>query len=504
MARRTAATLTREEVATRILALPREQQMEAALAALRIFGPAPIEGAVEFRAFASRVESRLRWYQHVETLGAVLGRVLEGKLRRVIVMEPPRHGKSLMASRLFPAAYLRRHPELFIGVVSYGAELAVDLSRAARRYYLASGGAVRDDMGSARHWETPAGGGLWAAGAGGPITGRGAHLVVIDDLLKNAEEASSETVLSGLRDWYESTLYTRLEPGGALVVIGTRWGESDFIGYLLDRERESERPERWHVVCFSALYEPEPYDLPATCTVEPDWREPGAPLCPERYDVDALARIRASVTSYHWNALYQGRPTPRSGTMFKRSWFEIVSGAPAGGRRLRYWDIGSGDEGAGDWTVGVLLNAGADERWYVEDVVRGRWSPAARNGVIRQTAELDRQAHGDVLIRIEQGIGIAKESTDAIVRSLSGFMVRSSPVHRDKVGRAEPFAAQAEAGNVRLVRGAWNLPYLAVVCAFPKGANDDDVDATSGAFNCLARPAGTVRRLGGLERRLRG
>lgn len=445
-----------------------------------------------FREFVSLVNPRYRWYTHVERLADVLEQVAGGTIKRLMVFMPPRHGKSEEVSRLFAAYYLYLHPEHWVGINSYAADLAYSMSRAARENYQRAGGRLRGDTTAVHHWETGDGGGLWAAGVGGPITGKGFHLGIIDDPLKNAEGAASETIREKQKEWYQSTFYTREEPGGAIIVIQTRWHAEDLSGSLLAQEADDE-PERWHIVSYEAIKEEQPPEVPPTCSLELDWREPGEPLCPERYDLAKLRKIARRITPYFWNALFQQRPQPREGGMFKRHWFEIVGAAPVEiVERVRYWDKAGADEGKGDWTVGVLMARDRLGYYYVEDVVRGQWTAHPRNRMIRQTAELDRQRFGggyglvEPDIWIEQPPGLAKESTDEIVRQLAGFNARADRVTRDKVERAEPFAAQAEAGNVKLVRGEWNSRYLDELTAFPTGAHDDQVDASSGAFNKLA------------------
>lgn len=284
-----------------------------------------------FRAFVDLVNPRYVWYKHCQVLADVLQRVADGDLRRVMVFMPPRHGKSELVSRLFSAYYLYRHPDHFVGINSYAADLAYTFSRSARDNFTRAGGVLRDDASAVKHWLTTNDGGLWAAGVGGPITGKGGHLLIIDDPLKNAEEAASETIRAKHKDWYGSTLYTRLEPSGSLVVVQTRWNEDDLSGYLLDNEKEE--PEYWHIVNMPAIADNDPLDFPVSCTIEPDDRIDGAALCPERFPIERLNKIRAnpSVTEYFFSALFQQKPTPKSGNFFHRDWFTIVEVAPRGG-----------------------------------------------------------------------------------------------------------------------------------------------------------------------------
>ncbi len=123
---------------------------------------------------------------------------------------------------------------------------------------------------------------------------------------------------------------------------------------------------------------------------------------------------------------------------------------------------------------------------YIEDIVRGQWPASTRNAKIKETAELDKQRYGQITTRIEQPPGLAKESTDAVIRLLQGYVVYADPVRGDKTERAEPFASQWQAGNVKLLRGPWNRAYLEELRAFPAGANDDQVDGSSGGYNAIA------------------
>jgi len=164
-----------------------------------------------------------------------------------------------------------------------------------------------------------------------------------------------------------------------------------------------------------------------------------------------------------------------------------LGAVPANCQRVRYWDKAGADEGKGDYTVGVLMAKDSEGFFYVEDVQRGQWTAFPRNQKIKSVAESDREKYGRVAIYIEQPPGLAKESTDTVIRLLAGFNVTADPVNKDKVERAEPFKAQCEAGNVKLVKGDWKRKYLEELTAFPKGKHDDQVDASSGAFNKLAR-----------------
>lgn len=398
-----------------------------------------------------------------------------------MIQLPPRHSKSELFSRLFSAYYLLRNPTHFVGINSYSADLAYTLSRASRENFIQCGGKVRGDVAAVKHWETEQGGGLWAAGVGGSITGKGFHLGLIDDPIKNAEEASSEVTREKHKEWYSSTFYTRQEPDAAIVVIQTRWNEDDLTGWLLSEETQGEEPENWHVVCLPAIAEEAPV-LPESCTLEPDIRPTGEALCPERYDEKKLSKIKARIGEYHFGALYQQRPTAKQGLFFHVDKLDIVDAIPVDARRARGWDKAA-TAGGGDWTVGLKMAKGNDGIFYIEDVVRGQWDTATRDRTIRQTAEMDGRGCKQVGEQ-EPGSG-GKESAQNFIRLLSGFPVSTEPATNAKEIRADPFSSQVNAGNVRIVRGAWNKAYIEELRGFPHGKHDDQVDGSSLAFNEL-------------------
>jgi predicted phage terminase large subunit-like protein len=421
-------------------------------------------------------------------LAEVLERVANGEIKRLLIQLPPRHSKSELISRLFTAYYLKKNPTHFVGINSYSAELAYTLSRAARENYTRCGGVVKDDVSAVKHWETPEGGGTWAAGVGGSITGKGFHLGIIDDPIKNSEEASSEIIREKHKEWYSSTFYTRAEPDAAIIVIQTRWHEDDLTGWLLEEE-QGEEPENWHIVCLPAVYEEEAR-FPETCEVAQDFRSLGEALCPERYPEPKLSKIRARIGEYHFGALYQQRPIAKMGLMFDVSRFGIVDAIPTGTKFARGWDKAA-TPGAGDWTVGVKLGKCPDGTFIVTDVERGQWDTAKRDRQIRLTAELDGisvKQYG------EQDPGAAGVTdAAAFIKLLSGFSVGVERSSGDKVTRADAFSSQVNAGNVKILRGGWNKIYLDELRAFPMGKNDDQVDGSSLAFNKLNGKTGTFQ-----------
>lgn len=460
---------------------------------------------VAFRDFIARVSPRYRQYRHCEVLTDVLQKVADGKIKRLLVFTPPRHGKSETISRLFTAYFLHRYPDRWVGLSSYSADLANTLSRNARDNFRLAGNSIKADASGVQHWETGQGGGLWACGAGGPATGKGFHLGVVDDPIKNAEEAASETIRLKLQDWWNSTWYTREEPwadddpSGAMIVVQTRWHEDDLAGWLLQQEKDAEDEddmERWHIVNLPAIAEDlQPDQFPPTCSVEADWREPGKALCPERRPLDKLRKIEKRIGAYFFDSLFQQRPTAREGEFFKVSKIEIVDAAPADLQLCRGWDLAS-VEGGGAYTSGILIGKDSKGLWYVLDVERGQWSS---DDVETQLISTARRDGTGVRIHLPQDPGQAgKKQATSLVRMLSGFVVKTEPASGSKETRAFAFSAQVNAGNVKLLNRPWNKAFIEELRQFPRGKYKDQVDSAADAFNELALTgqyhSGTFRR----------
>jgi len=294
-----------------------------------------------FRDFIVAAYPGYAFHTWAERLIALLQRVADGELNRLIVCCPPRLGKSLLVSKLFPAYWVSRYPTRFCAIASYSAELAYAHSREARHYYRAVGHPLSKDSTAVGNWLTPERGGCIAAGVRGPFTGKGYALGVIDDPYKGPEDANSAGQRQKLIEWFQSVWLTRAEPapqgpsrwgfaGAAQVVVLTRWHQDDLIGWLLEQE-SGEAPQRWQVLNLPAIAElpQQQIKFPATCTSEPDWRQPGEPLCPERFPLVELEQIRIRAGSYWWNALYQQRPSPADGLLFQRAWIRITAGTSA-------------------------------------------------------------------------------------------------------------------------------------------------------------------------------
>jgi predicted phage terminase large subunit-like protein len=193
--------------------------------------------------------------------------------------------------------------------------------------------------------------------------------------------------------------------------------------------------------------------------------------------------------SYPYAGQYQQRPAPREGGMFKRRWFEIVRAAPVRGRRVRSWDLAASVE-KGDWTVGLLMSRAEDGVFYIEDVQRMRASAREVEIAMKNCAGQDGRA---ATIRIPEDPGQAgKAQAEHLIRELAGYAIFAERETGAKEVRAMPFAAQCEAGNVKIVEAPWNAAFLDEIENFPMGAHDDQVDGAAGAFNRLAATPGPM------------
>jgi len=442
--------------------------------------------------FIRKVFPQYKFYKFHATVIEQLQRVIDGKCNRLILQVPPRHGKSLLASQLLPAAYLLAHPDRYVGISSYSAELAEGFSRKARDYFKDGGGLLNPSSQAVNAWGTDTGGGLWAAGVGGAVTGRSGHLLIIDDPVKNREDAESARMMEKLNDWYTSTLYTRLEPHvGAIVVIQTRWSENDMIGQLLENEMNvsEDGRENWTIVDLPAIYE-EIDDrpmLPSHCESVPDWREEiGEALCPQRYDLQALKRIREAVGTRDFASLYQQRPAPEGGNMFDPSWWQYYdwnTDLPEFQRIMLSVDCTFTNAKNSDYVVGAVVGQSGNS-FYVLDLVREKLDVV---GTMRMINRLyNRHALSGTVIELAASGYAVYQMMQKQVPGLIGFKPEKS-----KEARASGIVPLVEAGNVFLPASAtWLDAFLNEFALFPASKNDDMVDALTMAINyCSQRTA---------------
>jgi predicted phage terminase large subunit-like protein len=387
-------------------------------------------------------------------------------------------------SRLFPTWHLGNNPEHRVILASYGASLAEKNSRYARNVlmlprYQAVFPGVALDMASraADAWDlaAPHEGGLDAIGVGGGVTGKGGHIIIVDDPVKSRAEAESETYREKVWDWFTDDLYTRREPGAAVIVVMTRWHQDDLAGRLLNRQ-----PGVWTRLRMPALAEPDD-DLE---------RIEGAALWPDRYPLRELTNIRATLGEYSWSALYQQRPVPAEGGLFKRAAFHLIPRAPEVARAVRYWDLAMSDRTSADYTVGVLLGQTEAGRLVVLDVARAQLDWSSVPSFMAETALRDGP---DVALGFEEKGYMSRAGQELAQDSrLHNFSIWGFPKDKDKLTNALPFAARVGQGLVDIVEGHWAWEFIDELCSFPAGEHDDQVDAASGAYGMLGTIAGSA------------
>lgn len=445
--------------------------MAAASPAVRAMSPA------RFAEIASRGQWVMR--PHLEILNRRMIDLAARKIRKQAAFMPPRHGKSEFRTKYFPAWYLGTRPTHRVILACNTANLADDFGEMVRDLLEEWGEPlfgvkVRQDRRAAGDWKLEQGGGMFCVGVGGALAGRGANLFLIDDPIKTPEEALNPSLLKKQADWFSAAARTRLEPDGVMALTATPWHSLDLSGRVMSGELKG-----WDILKIPALAEED--DVLG--------RAPGEALWPERYPAEALEEARDD-DPFWFEALYQCRPRPRDGTMFKAGWFDgkVVAGPPPDVTgRVRFWDRAA-TLGAGDWTAGVKMSAGADGLYYVEHVDRFRLEGHERNARMRQLAGADGPG---CLVRGEQEPAAAgKAEVGYLSRGFAGFDVGFAVASGNKEVRAAPFASQCQAGNVRIVAGEWNAAYIAELTGFPGGKHDDQVDASSGAFNELAAAEG--------------
>ncbi len=402
----------------------------------------------------------------------------KGKWDRLMLLLPPGSAKSTYTSLLFPPWFLARKPGGHVIAASHTAGLAVGFGRGVRGLigeHKARLGLTIDPVSrAAGRFGLKSGGSYFATGVRGPVTGRRADLVIIDDPVKSQREADSAAAREHLWEWFRSDLVTRLKPGGRIVLVMTRWHPDDLGGRLLASG------EDWRVLRLPALAE----------EGDPLGRGLGEALWPAWENAAALGRKRLMLGERAFSALFQQSPRSPGGRLFVMKRVSVVDEALAG-RSVRAWDLAASEEG-GDWTVGVRLCRGEGDVFQVQDVVRLQGGPEAVVAAIRATAEADGR---EVAIGLPQDPGQAgRAQVSFLTARLAGWRVESGPETGAKGTRAMPVASQANAGNLSVLRGRWNRAFLEELADFPGGAKDDQVDALSRAFGMLVDGPGVSAR----------
>ena len=385
----------------------------------------------------------------------------------MIVSMPPRHGKSELLSHWAPVWYLANWPNKRIILASYQADFASSWGRKVRNTILSCGIEmnIAEDSASASRWELKEGGGMITAGFGGPLTGRGADLLLIDDPIKNRADANSQIQRDHLWDWWTSTARTRLEPNGSIIVIMTRWHDDDIIGRLVNEE------EDWEYIRLPAIAE------------KPDgFREEGDALWPDRYSLSELAKVRQAVGPDDWACLFQQRPTLAEGGLFKHNWWNTYNGIPDTiGEVFQFWDTAYKTGQHNDYSACVTLGFDKDS-FYVLDV----WRDRVDYPTLTRVAQVLYRQYMPSRVFVEDAA-----SGQSLIQSLkkeTNLPVIAVKVDSDKVSRANAVTGTMEAGRVYIpVKADWLGPFIDEMAMFPNGAHDDQVDAFVGCLRQAIR-----------------
>jgi len=381
-----------------------------------------------------------------------------------MLLMPPRHGKSELASRRFPAFYLGRHPEKQIASVSASADLASDFGRDVRNliqspeYAALFDTRLAEDSQARNKWHTNRGGIYYSLGVGGQFMGRGADVLLIDDPFANMAEAQSELTRKTVWEWYTGTAYNRLQPGGAIVVINHRMHEDDLSGRLLAQQAAG--GDKWEVV-----------DLPA---IDAE----GKALWPEAYPIEALERIQRNSLPRFWSALYQQRPAPEEGDYFKADWFRTYDALPPRSEMQVYGgsDYAVTADG-GDYTVHAVVGLDADGRMYLLDIWRRQ---AASDVWVEAFCDLVKEwkpiGWAEEKGQIASGVG---PLIDVRSRARQAFVHREAfPTRGDKAIRAQSIRGRVALDGLYVPRNApWLAELRSELLHFPAGKHDDQVDA---------------------------
>jgi predicted phage terminase large subunit-like protein len=441
---------------------------------------------------------------HIDAICEHLEAVSAGQSRRLLINIPPRHMKSLGVSVAWPAWTWAQKPRGALAgphvrwlFASYAQTLSIRDSVKCRRliespWYQANWGdrlKLTSDQNTKIRFDNDAHGYRLATSVDGALTGEGGDIVVVDDP-HNVREAESEAVRNSVLSWWDEAMSTRLNDPrtGAYVVIMQRVHEKDLSGHILARNHG------WDHLCIPARYEP---DHPHAYAKDRR-KAAGELLWPARVGETELSTLERSLGSYGSAGQLQQRPAPREGGLFKRHWFKIVRAAPAGLTRVRAWDLAATEAKQGTtpaYTAGLKMGRAVNGDLYIEDVRRDRLSPGGVEAMIVNTAKQDGK---ECRISLPQDPGQAgKAQAQYLIRQLQGFNARATPETGDKLTRAEPVSAQAEAGNIYLVEGDWNDAFLNEVASFPNGAFKDQVDAMSRAFMEVAKAGPSLMDLYG-------
>lgn len=407
---------------------------------------------------------------HHSVLAKKLEQVESGKIKRLIIEMPPRHGKTQLATINFPAWYLGRNPTKQVITASYSGDLAMEFGGKTRdlvnseEYHEIFNLKLKEDEKSRAKWLTDKKGSYTSVGVGGSLTGRGANILIIDDPIKNREEADSEVYRNKTWNWYTSTAYTRLEKDAAVIIILTRWNLDDIVGRILN-----ETSEDWEVL-----------RLPAIAEVDEQHRKKGEALWEDKYDLKALEVIKQTIGTYDWSALYQQTPILSELQEFKESWFKPRDQEEVDKLNTRKFltiDTAISQKASADYT-GICDNSVDSENFWNLKAWRVKINP-------KELIDLIFTLHakrGYEVIGIEKTIYLdaLKPFIDEEMRKRDKFLPIVELHHRQtaKEVRIRGLIPRYESGSIFHIKGECNRLEEELLL-FPQSVNDDVSDATA-------------------------
>ena len=414
--------------------------------------------------------------RHTKYICRVMEQIDRGEIKKVIFELPPRHSKSMTISETFPSFFIGRDPNRRVIEVSYGDQLAQKFGKANKDKILDFGKSlfnieIEKGNASKTNWGIEGfRGGMISSGIGGHITGEGADLLLIDDPIKNREEANSIVYREKIWAEWQNTLLTRLQPEAAIILILTRWHEDDLAGRIL----KSETADDWLVVNLPCIAEKD--DLLGREEGEPLWAEFG-------FDLEWALNKKIEVGSYTWNALYQQRPSPEEGNIIKREWFRFYQSMDISEMEevILSWDMSFKDKASSSYVVGQVWGRKGANKYLIDQVRRKMDFPSTQRAFEKMVR--DYPAAGIKLIE-------DKANGPAIISSLQNIITGIIPVtpKGSKEARLHSVSPEIEAGNVFLPNMPWTEDFIEEVVSFPFAENDDQVDAMSQALERLKKP----------------
>jgi len=418
---------------------------------------------LDFAIWLVNASPTFTWHwKHQAQIRYYLSSVDRGEIDRLAITCPPRHGKSELVTIRRPAHRLELDPSRRFIIGAHSSKLAMKFSRRTRGIVRQRGRVkLSRELQQAENWETEAGGGLMAAGVSTGIAGHGANEIILDDPVKSRAEANSQAYRDACWDWYTDDLYTRLEPDGTIILIMTRWHESDLMGRIM----ESADGKSWTLCHMPALAEHDD-DL---------GRAPGEALCSERYDEKRLARIKA-VMGASFDALYQGRPSAQEGNIILSEWFRYYDYPEREYRqKVQSWDTANKDKQLNDWNVCTTWGIHSVNYDLLAERRERLTYPRLKQAVVEE-AEAH---HPDAILIEDRGNGTA------VLQDLGSTtllpLIPIEPVG-DKVMRLSNESGAYEAGLVRHPRhkiAHWIAPFESELITIPSSTYDDRGDSVS-------------------------